>query len=78
MRREDPGISTGGGTDVQVELDVFLQFEALSVVTPGKDGFVVLLFVVTRDTNVKWNDIIPYGMLWKVSERLAFKMDLTW
>lgn len=57
MRREDPGVPAGRGADVQVELDVFLQFEALSVVTPAKDGFVVLLFVVTGDTSVKCNGI---------------------
>lgn len=52
MRREDAGVSTGGGTDVQVELDVFFQSEALSVVTPGKYGFLLLLFVVTADPDV--------------------------
>lgn len=71
MRREDAGVSTGGGADVQVELDVFLQSEALSVVTPGKDGFVVLLFVVTGDTNVKSRDVTPRRMLWKVSDWLV-------
>lgn len=47
MGREDAGVSTGRGADVQVELDIFLQFEALSVVTPDEDRFVVLLFMVT-------------------------------
>lgn len=56
MRREDAGVSTGGGADVQVELDVFLQSEALSVVTSGEDGSVVVLLVVTRVTNVKSMD----------------------
>lgn len=49
MRREDAGISAGGGADVQVKLDIFLQSETLSVVTPGKNGLVVLLFMVTED-----------------------------
>lgn len=62
MRREDAGVSAWGGADVQVKLDVFLQSEALSVVTPGKDGFVLLLLVVTGDTNVKSSNLIPYGM----------------
>lgn len=50
MRREDAGVSTGGGADVQVELDVFLQPEAVSVVTPGEDGVLLLLLLVTGDT----------------------------
>lgn len=70
MRREDAGISTGGGADVQVKLDVVLQSETLSVVTPGKDGFVVLLLLVTGDTNEKSRNIIPHGRLQKVSHRL--------
>lgn len=49
MRREDAGVSAGGGADVQVKLDVFLQSETLSVVTPGKNGLAVLLFMVTED-----------------------------
>lgn len=51
VRREDAGVSAGRGADVQVELDVLLQSEALFVFTPGEDGFVVLLLVVTADTN---------------------------
>lgn len=60
MRREDAGVSTGGGADVQVELDVFLQHEALSVVTPGKDGSLLLLFLVTGDTIE--NQVMLYHM----------------
>lgn len=51
MRREDAGIPTGRSADVQVELDILLQSEALSVITPDEDGFLVLLFCVTEDTN---------------------------
>lgn len=70
MRREDAGVSAGGGADIQMKLDVFLQSEALSVVAPRKDGFAVLLVVVTGDTNVKSSDIIPQGTLQGVSYRL--------
>lgn len=49
MRGEDAGVSAGRGADVQVELDVLLQSEALLVFTPGEDGFVVLLRVVAAD-----------------------------
>lgn len=65
MRREDAGVSTGGGADVQVKLDIFLQSETLPVVTPGKDGFVVLLLLFTGDTNEKSSNIIPHGRLQK-------------
>lgn len=79
MRREDAGVSTGGGADVQVELDVFLQSEALSAVTPGKDGFVVLIFLVTGDTNMISSDITPFRMLqnygtFLIGQQVAFKM----
>lgn len=57
MGRKDAGVSTGGRTDVQVELDIFLQPEALSVFTPGEDRCLLLLFVVTGDTYVKWRDM---------------------
>lgn len=59
MRREDAGVAAGGGADVQMELDVLLQPEALSVVTPHEDGFAVLLLMVTGDTNVKLGNIKP-------------------
>lgn len=59
VRREDAGVAAGGGADVQMELDVLLQPEALSVVTPREDGFAVLLLVVTGDTNVKSGDVKP-------------------
>lgn len=62
VRREDAGVSAGRRADVQVELDVLLQPEALSVVTPGEDGFVVLLFLVTGDANMKSSDVIPYDV----------------
>lgn len=79
MRREDAGVSTGGGADVQVELDVFLQSEALSAVTPGKDGFMVLIFLVTGDTNMISSDITPFRMLqnygtFLIGQQVAFKM----
>lgn len=35
-----------------MELDVFLQSEALFVFTPGEDGFVGLLRMVAADTNL--------------------------
>lgn len=52
MGGEDAGVSTGGGADVKVELDVLLQSEALSVVTAGEDGLTMLLLVVTGNTNM--------------------------
>ena len=58
MRREDASVSTGGRADVQVELDVLLQSEALPVVTLGEDGLVVVLFVVTGDNIVKLKEIM--------------------
>lgn len=61
VRREDAGISTGGGADVQVKLDILLQSEALSVVTSGEDGFMVLLLMVTGDTNVSLYHIECYS-----------------
>lgn len=59
VRREDAGVTAGGGADVQMELDVLLQPEALSVVTPHEDGFAVLLLMVTGYTNVKSGNIKP-------------------
>lgn len=50
MRGEDASVSTRGRADVQVELHVLLQSEALYAVTPDEDGLLLLLLVVTGDT----------------------------
>lgn len=51
VRWKDAGVATGGGADVQVELDIFIQSETLFVITAAEDRFVMILFIGTKDSN---------------------------
>lgn len=51
VRWKNASVATGGGADVQVELDIFIQSETLFVVTAGEDRFVMILFIRTKDSN---------------------------
>lgn len=50
MRGEDAGVSAGRGADVQVELDVFFQSEAL-LFACCEDGLLLFLFAVAKHTD---------------------------
>lgn len=47
VRREDPGVPTGRGADVQMELDAVLQLKA-SPLRLLEDGLFLIVFVTER------------------------------
>lgn len=45
---EDAGVPTGGGADVEVELNFVLQPEAPPMLTSSEDGLLVVVFILTE------------------------------